>query len=480
LFLANAGVPIHSTETIMYRTVILTSLMIAMSASVASAQSFVLNGWAEIPSSYRHPGPISGQFTTAANGVTPPYEGQPIPGFSGIIPGNSPGSFFGLPDNGYGGQDNSADFVIGFYSFTPNFKTTGDGTIVPGTVTVNSFTPFSDPKGLLNDSYITGGPVYGRTTYYPTPTKLIPVDPAIIGNKLLTGADFDVESFVRLEDGSFWVGEEFGPYLLHFNALGQLLDAPIAHPTLRAPQNPQNTATNPSNLPGSQGFESMARNADGTKLYLTTEASIKSEVDKRRLEIYEFDTVTKQYTGKLFKYEKDSSDFITGDSNNASNIFFTGDMTHVEDDRYIVIERDHFQGPPDSEKPPRQKKLYLIDLSEIDANSVLKKNLLVDLLDIPDPLNIGGPLPGIPDDKFSFPLQSVEAITMIDARTLLVGLDNNYPGGNGRIPGRPDNSELITIRFDKPLSGDSVPTPSTLFGLIAMGVKVVLRRREMG
>jgi hypothetical protein len=466
----------------MYRTIILTSLIIATSASVSSAQSFVLNGWAEIPSTYRHPGPRSGQFigSNPVNGVTLPFkdEGQPLPGFSGIIPGDSPGSFFGLPDNGYGGQGNSADFIIGFYSFTPNFKTTGDGTIVPGSVTVNSFTPFSDPKGLLNASHISGGPVYNRRTYYPTSSIL--VDPSITANKLLTGADFDVESFVRLDDGSFWVGEEFGPYLLHFDALGQLLAAPIAHPILRAPQNPQNTAANPSNLSGSQGFESMARNADGTKLYLTTEASINSEVDKRRLEIYEFDTVTKQYTGKLFKYEKDSSDFITGGSNNTSNIFFTGDMTHVEDDRYIVIERDHFQGPPDSEKPPRQKKLYLIDLSETDDNSVLKKDLLVDLLDIPDPLNIGGPLPGIPDDKFSFPLQSVEAITMIDARTLLVGLDNNYPGGNGRIPGRPDNSELITIRFDKPLSVASVPTPSTLFGLIAMGVKVVLRRREIG
>jgi glycerophosphoryl diester phosphodiesterase len=28
----------------------------------------------------------------------------------------------------------------------------------------------------------------------------------------LTGADFDVESIARMEDGTFWVGEEFGPY----------------------------------------------------------------------------------------------------------------------------------------------------------------------------------------------------------------------------------------------------------------------------
>ena len=56
-----------------------------------------------------------------------------------------------------------------------------------------SFTPFSDPKGLLDASYITNGPVYSRLTYYPTGPQ-IPVDPAIQFGRLLTGADFDVES----------------------------------------------------------------------------------------------------------------------------------------------------------------------------------------------------------------------------------------------------------------------------------------------
>ena len=101
-----------------------------------------------------------------------------------------------------------------------------------------------------------------------------------------------------------------------------------------------------------------------------------------------------------------------------------------------MIERDDFQGPPTSLNPPRQKKLYLFDLNEIDpATRLLKKRLLVDLLDIEDPDDIGGPLAGIPDDTFNFPLQSVESVTPVDDFTLLVGLDNNYPGGNGRVPG---------------------------------------------
>lgn len=418
----------------------------------APASRFRLSGWAEIPSTYRHPGPVSGQFTTGpVNGVTPPYRGQPIPGFSGIIPGRPRGTFIGLPDNGFGAQPNSADFVIGFYEFVPDFKTRGDGTTSRGPVMVKTFTPFSDPRGLLDVSYITGGPVYLRQNYYPTGTA-VPVDPTIRNGRLLTGADFDVESITQLKDGSFWVGEEFGPYLLHFDARGRLLSAPVRHPVLRAPQNPQVPTQGPANLPSSRGFESMTRNGDGTRLYVTTEASIASEPDKRILEIDEFDTRLERYTGRTFKYAKDSSDFITGGSGNGTNVFVTGDLTHVAGDRYIMIERDDFQGPPSSANSPRQKKLYLIDLGETDpATGFLAKRLLVDLLQIDDPRDIGGPLLGIPAGTFNFPLQSVESVTPVDSHTLLVGLDNNYPGGNGRVPGTPDGTEIITLRSTQPL-----------------------------
>ncbi len=60
-------------------------------------------------------------------------------------------------------------------------------------------------------------------------------------------AAVDVESIARMNDGRFWVGEEFGPYLLHFGARGRLLRAPVRHPILRAPQNPDNAALGPVN-----------------------------------------------------------------------------------------------------------------------------------------------------------------------------------------------------------------------------------------
>ena len=41
--------------------------------------------------------------------------------------------------------------------------------------------------------------------------------------RYLTGADFDVESIQPVADG-FWVGEEFGPYILKFDLDGKLTD----------------------------------------------------------------------------------------------------------------------------------------------------------------------------------------------------------------------------------------------------------------
>ncbi len=301
----------------------------------------------------------------------------------------------------------------------------------------------------------------------------------------MTGADFDVESIAHVADCTFWVGEEFGPYLLHFDDQGRLLDAPIRHPVLRAPQNPQNATLGANNLPSSRGFESLSANGDGSKLYITTEASILSEPNKTMLEIYEFDVGTELYTGNVFKYAKDSSDFITGSTGNATNTFVTGDMTHVADDHYILIERDDFQGPQSSTSPPRQKRLYLIDLSETDAQGVLIKRELVNLLDIDDPLDIGGPLAELAADQFSFPLQSVESVTLIDDFTLLVGLDNNYPGGNGRQPGTPDGTEIITLRSKTALSSlqvrvaSSVPAPGSLALIASAGMLIgALRRRR--
>ena len=61
---------------------------------------------------------------------------------------------------------------------------------------------------------------------------------------MLTGADIDPESLQRGRHGDLWVGDEFGPWILHFDASGRLLEAPFALPDgLVPPTNPYPIAT---------------------------------------------------------------------------------------------------------------------------------------------------------------------------------------------------------------------------------------------
>jgi hypothetical protein len=104
------------------------------------------------------------------------------------------------------------------------------------------------------------------------------------------------------------------------------------------------------------------------------------------------------------------------------------------------------------------KKIYLIDLNEIDANGFVKKTELIDLLNIADPNDLNG-------DKstlFTFPFVTIEDVLIVDPTTLLVINDNNYPGGHGRGFG-PDNTEFILVSLDSPLP---VPEPGTLLLLL--------------
>ncbi|AUB34649.1 glycerophosphoryl diester phosphodiesterase [Nostoc flagelliforme CCNUN1] len=162
-----------------------------------------LVGFASLPADTYSDGPTSGEGISA-NGRTGPFPGQPIQGFSGVQFANS-NSFYFLSDNGYGSKDNSADFLLRINRLNPNFKGTENG---DGTVKVLDYIQLSDPNNKI-------------------PFQIVNEESS---ERLLTGADFDVESFVFDKDGTIWVGEEFGPYLLHFDATGKLLEAPIATP----------------------------------------------------------------------------------------------------------------------------------------------------------------------------------------------------------------------------------------------------------
>ena len=219
--------PLRATRTSGLCRLFAASLALALTTATAlhaQNQPDTLVGRAVLDAATFAPGPTSGTRlgTEPINGQPVPFvDKQPVQGVSAILD-NGNGSFLAMSDNGFGGLENSPDYHLRVYTLRPDFETTGNGS---GDIEVEGYFELRDPDGLVP---------FAITNHFTS-------------ERILTGADFDIESFQRLPDGTFWFGDEFGPFLLHTDAVGKLLEAPVPLPDFdnpgketRAPQNPFN------------------------------------------------------------------------------------------------------------------------------------------------------------------------------------------------------------------------------------------------
>lgn len=386
------------------------------------AQATTLSGHAVLPADTFAAGPASGAFNGQGVRGAPRFPSQPVQGFSAVQFSGTCGTYLVMPDNGFGNKPNSADYLLRMYQITPTFKTTPEGS---GSVKVGEFLQLRDPDRkvpflLVNES---------------TPERF------------LTGGDFDIESFVQDASGDLWVGDEFGPFILHFDSTGKLLEAPIKIPTfaegsdptrdfVMSPQNPAVLAASPApgkaslaNLPSSGGFEGMAINASRDKLYALLEKTVEGD-NEYDLRIYEYDLKARTFSGKYFSYPKEDPSYAIGD------------LTVINDHEFLVIERDQKQGADAA-----FKQIFRIDLRDLDSEGKLNKHEVVDLMNIQDPKNLAGY-----GETFTFPYVTIEDVLVIDPTTLLVMNDNNYDARGGRGPDIKDPNEFLWLTLDQPLN----------------------------
>lgn len=383
------------------------ALAVAVLAAARGTGDPALEARAVLPALTFAAGPPSGSLlgTAAINGVTPPFPGQPVQGISALLDG--PGeTYLAMPDNGYGAKENSADFLLRVYRIRPDFETAQGGA---GTVAVEGFVQLRDPDGRIPF------PITNAT-----------------GERVLTGADFDIESIRIDREGDFWFGDEFGPWLLHTDAAGKVLEAPVPLPGVKSPQNQTLGPSETPNLARSNGFEGTAISLNRKTLFPMLEGALTTAPDRSRRLIFAFDLRRGVYTGETWQYR-------TGAPGNA-----IGDLTALDGKHLLVIERDNAQGPAAA-----FKRIFVVDLREVGPDGFLVKREVLNLLAIPDPEGIS--LPGRPGDfglgdPFRFPFQTIESVLPLGGSRLLVANDNNFPFSAGRNPGLPDDNELIVVR----------------------------------
>lgn len=391
-------------------------LLLTLALLSPQASAVTLVGFAELPADTFAAGPDSGAWSNGVRGNAR-FKGQPVQGFSGVQFGKD-GSFWFLSDNGFGAKNNSADYLLRLYNLS---LTQGKKDAIRGDVKVGDFIQLSDPDRKV---------------------------PWLIMNeaskeRLLTGADFDVEGFAFAPDGTVWVGDEFGPYLLHFSADGKLLEAPIVTPDLaapadrpaevRSPQNPafsQGASSSDATLPASGGFEGFNIAPNGKTAFALLEKPVKGD-PAGQIRLHTLDLADRKWN-LAGRYALEQG----GEA--------IGDITPVNDTELLVIERDNKQ---DTEA--KVKRIYKINVNEKNADGTFKKVLVADLMDIKDP---NGLAPDSKNGVLTFPYFTIENVIVLDKNTILVANDNNYPATGGRGKDVKDQNQFIWLKLDAPLS----------------------------
>jgi hypothetical protein len=362
-----------------------------------------LAGWASLPADSFREGPPSGEFDDAgAKRAQPRFGSQPVQGVSSIKPAAQ--GWWALSDNGFATKWNSPDYRLAIYRFdvTPR-RSARDIPLVELRQTVE----LRDPARRF-------------------PYRITHEDSA---ERILTGADLDPESLVVMGDGSFWIGDEFGPWLLHFSSTGELLAPPVELPDeLRSPQHPRVLAGKATaTVPASRGIEGLALTAEGTTLLAALESPLASDATPERfVRLYRFDIASGQFKGDAVAYPLSES---------ATSL---GEITHFANDHYLALERDDGAG-----SAAKWKRVFTFRLQD----GAVERRCVVDLLDITETNNLSGYGP-----RFALPYFTLEAVQALDARTLLVVNDNNYPATGARGTEVTDFTEWAWIRLSRPIT----------------------------
>ncbi|WP_221391447.1 esterase-like activity of phytase family protein [Dyadobacter sp. NIV53] len=229
-----------------------------------------------------------------------------------------------------------------------------------------------------------------------------------MGNTLANSSDgLDSEGMAMAPDGSFWISDEYGPHLVHFDASGKTIER----------INPFGTGKGGRKIPAvfalrrpNRGMEGLAITPDGKTLvgimqfplYNPTSAAIAGTLVTRILAYDIASGSSKQYVYLIDK----------------ANLQANSEIAAISNTSFLVLERDG-EYATNANKATVIKKIYKIDISGAT--------------DISDPANgVGGKLFGgltVEQLKDAATLQSngITPVTKTLAADLMTDISTLYP-----------------------------------------------------
>ena len=344
---------------------------------------------------FRAGSPPSGAFFTAqnrtdaiANGVPAPASGpiftanQPVQGISAVIPAGH-GQWWALADNGYGTRETSADWQLPIYRMDLGLGT-GTPSGAEDGAAQRPAQVHSVEDGLRPDGGHRPAAVHlQRVARRPSPPPAGPTRPPGCS----PGSTSTRSRSRSTTAGTFWIGDEFGPFVLHADRQGRLLGATIAAPGVKSPQNPTLNvlAGERPTVAQSRGLESMAIDPARKHLYPMFEGAVGDD-NPQDLRILELDLRTHRFTDHFRRLRLE----MPGAKVNLSTLTLVGgapaypgttpptgtggesaaELTAVNSHQFLVVERD---SNGDALAAPRFKKIFLLDTAGVGNGGYVDK-----------------------------------------------------------------------------------------------------------
>jgi hypothetical protein len=271
------------------------------------------------------------------------------------------GIFYMLPDRGWN-TEGSVDYPGRLQKFSVEFTPYGGADVVPQTQLKLNY----EDSIVLHEA--NGTPTTGLdASEVRKAANGFPDMPSANGKISL-----DDEGVVLMPDGSFWISDEYGPYIYHFTAGGSLVGA-IQPPQALVPMRggtPQFSSNNPpkggaepkpknpeSGRQNNQGLEGLSMSADGKTLYaLLQSATIKDggkagggSPDRYNTRFLSYDISDPAAPKLIAEYVVQLPRFK--DAKGKQLVAAQSEIHALDDHRFLVIARDsgHGSGLKDSD-----------------------------------------------------------------------------------------------------------------------------------
>jgi hypothetical protein len=287
------------------------------------------------------------------------------------------GTFYLLPDRGHN-VAGTTDYRTRFYKLSITFKPVTDPAALPEKERQRSVVATIADTILLTDAD-------GQSTTGLDPAE--GVRPAAKGFPDLPQAktgkvSIDAEAIVRMPDGTFFISDEYGPYIYRFSAEGRMLSA-IRPPDAFIPmrKGKQNFS---SNNPGpgaeapdpkdpdtgrqnNQGFEGMARTPDGRFLVVILQSATRQDggnapETRQNTRVLYYD-IADLNSPKLVRENVVPLPFFKT-TDGRTRVAAQSELLAIDENRFLLLSRDAINGYGYKSATSLYRKIDILDTSK--------------------------------------------------------------------------------------------------------------------